>query len=399
MNLSALSLYRPVWEQGAKRLAGHDEDVVTLAVAAARPLAEQHPVNRVVIVTPAPDVLEGFGLGVVSRALDLAEWVPMELRVGGADAAIAALVDATFGTLVVGVDLSDQGAAAGAAFVSEGDGAVVTAAGRAVGSLPMRVRHVGVPSLSTYGDARVEREMGSAPLVERFRGEGATHVVGLSASESRRLGATPLAVPTQGAAGVIFALAAICESATDQSVRLLGLDSASVCAVDVQAAHVDVVRDERPGIPVAERPTVTESVEIPFSMPAYARAFEAKVALLYAACECGAVSFPPREHCLNCAAVGATELRPLARTGEIYTCVKVHVPIPGITGPYGLAIVSVDNSPIRVLAHVADVGGREAAIGERGHLVLRRVAIREGVPDYGYGFRSDVDSESERKSA
>ena len=80
----------------------------------------------------------------------------------------------------------------------------------------------------------------------------------------------------------------------------------------------------------------------------------------------------------------------MRRTGEIYTCVKVHVPIPGIAGPYGLAIVTLDDSPVRVLAPVADIGSREARIGERGRLVLRRLAVREGVPDYGYSFQSDL---------
>ena len=68
------------------------------------------------------------------------------------------------------------------------------------------------------------------------------------------------------------------------------------------------------------------------------------------------------------------------------------MPIPGVAGPYDLAIVALDDSPVRVLAQVADVGRRETGIGERGRLVLRRVAVREGVPDYGYAFRSEFDA-------
>ena len=75
------------------------------------------------------------------------------------------------------------------------------------------------------------------------------------------------------------------------------------------------------------------------------------------------------------------------------------VPIPGIAGPYSLAIVALDESPVRVLAQVADVGAREPAIGERGRLVLRRVAVREGVPDYGYAFQSQVTALDERRTA
>ncbi|GAB3081928.1 OB-fold domain-containing protein [Nocardioides zeae] len=400
MSVAALSLYRPVWESRGQRVAGPDEDVLTLAVAAARPLAEQHPVARVVLLTSAPDVLEGFGTGVVARALGLGDAAPVELRIGGADAALGVLLEAAAGTLVVGVDLAPGSAAAGAALMADGGGILLSEAGSVHGSLPMRVRHAGAQLAAVYGDGRVERELATAPLVERLRGEGTTYVVGASPSEAKRLGAAPLPVPTRGPAGVFFALAALGSGdAAEGAARLVALDAASGRAADVSTTSVEVLRDERPGVPVAERPSITQPVEIPFSMPAYARAFEAKIGLIAATCECGATSFPPRQLCLECGETERTTPTPLARTGEVYTYVKVHVPIPGIAGPYGLAIVSVDDTTVRVLAQVADVGAREARIGERGQLVLRRVAVREGVPDYGYAFRSDVDAVEERKSA
>ena len=400
MSVVALSLYRPVWEAGGQRLAGPDEDLLTLAVAAARPLAERHEVGRVVVLAPSPDVLEGFGTGVVARALGLHDDAPVELRVGGADATLGALVGSGAATLVVGVDLSASAAAAGAAVLGDGAGMALELAGSVHGSLPMRVRHTGSPDAAVYGDSRVERELATAPLVERLRGEGATYIVGASPSEARRLGAVPLTLPTQGPAGVFFALASLSVlDAADPTVRLVALDAASACAADVHPATVEILREERPALPAAGRPKITQPVEIPFSMPAYARAFEAKVGLMAAICTCGTVSFPPRQLCLECGETNQTVPTPLPRTGEVYTCVKVHVPIPGIPGPYVLAIISLDDSPVRVLAQVADVGGREARIGERGQLVLRRVAVREGVPDYGYAFRSEVDAAEERSSA
>jgi uncharacterized OB-fold protein len=196
---------------------------------------------------------------------------------------------------------------------------------------------------------------------------------------------------------VIFALAAL--SAAAEDVRLVALDAASACAADVGSSAVELLDDEVAAVPASQRPSITQVVEVPFSMPAYARAFEAKIGLEAAKCSCGTVSFPPRQLCLECGRSDDTTPIALPRTGEIYTSVKIHVPIPGIAGPYSLAIVALDDSPVRVLAQVADVGAREPAIGERGRLVLRRVAVREGVPDYGYAFQSEVTALEERRTA
>jgi uncharacterized OB-fold protein len=396
VNVHAVSLYRPAWEESGQRVAGPDEDVLTLAVAAARPLAQRHEVRRVVVLTPNPDVLEGFGTGVLARALGLGDDTPVELRVAGAAAALAALLEASTGSLVVGVDLSPRAAAAGAAWIGDGPGLSLNRAGSVHGSLPMRVRHTGSAEPVVYGDARVERDLATAPLVERLRGTGQISIVGTTPSEAKRLGARSVA-PTQGPAGVIHALAAL--SAVDEDARLVALDAASACAADVRSSVVEVLDEEVPAVPASQRPSITQAVEVPFSMPAYARAFEAKIGLEGARCSCGTVSFPPRQLCLECGRSGETTPIPLPRTGEIYTSVKVHVPIPGIAGPYSLAIVALDDSPVRVLAQVADVGAREPAIGERGRLVLRRVAVREGVPDYGYAFQSQVTALEERRTA
>jgi uncharacterized OB-fold protein len=54
--------------------------------------------------------------------------------------------------------------------------------------------------------------------------------------------------------------------------------------------------------------------------------------------------------------------------------------------PYSLAIVGIDDVNVRVLAGVTDAPAGSVEIGRRGELVLRRVAVRDGVPDYGYAF-------------
>jgi uncharacterized protein len=52
-----------------------------------------------------------------------------------------------------------------------------------------------------------------------------------------------------------------------------------------------------------------------------------------------------------------------------------------------LSIVSLDDSPVRVLARVTDLADDHVPIGARGRLVLRRIAVREGIPDYGYALQ------------
>ena len=55
-----------------------------------------------------------------------------------------------------------------------------------------------------------------------------------------------------------------------------------------------------------------------------------------------------------------------------------------------LAIVSRPPTTGRGLAGVTDGRPDAANIGGRGELVLRLVAVRDGVPDYGYAFRPEV---------
>jgi uncharacterized OB-fold protein len=79
-------------------------------------------------------------------------------------------------------------------------------------------------------------------------------------------------------------------------------------------------------------------------------------------------------------------LEPLPRSGEVYSCVTIHVPVPGLPTPYSLAIVQLDGVETRALVKVTGVPAGRIAIGDTGILVLRRVAIRSGIPDYGYAF-------------
>jgi uncharacterized OB-fold protein len=71
----------------------------------------------------------------------------------------------------------------------------------------------------------------------------------------------------------------------------------------------------------------------------------------------------------------------------------VHVPVPGLVSPYSLVLAELGDTGVRVLAQLTGAPPGSVAIGDRGTLVLRRVAVRSGVPDYGYGFLPAVREE------
>jgi uncharacterized protein len=386
MGVAALGLYRPVWEEDGRRLIGTDEDVTTMAVAAGRAALDGRgsQVTRVVLVTAEPDTVQGLATSVIRLGLEVGAQVPVEFRLGGGPAALEALASAQSGTLVIGVDVADD-AMAGATLLTDG-GVPVTLAGRADVSLPMRVRRVGSPANDVYADVRVERELGWAPAVRSLAPRPGFFLAGVPAREASRFGASELASSAaRGAAAPIGLLAALI--ANPAAGRLIAVDAGTATAVDVGTGTAEVREDIRPPIPATRRPALTgEQADVAFSMPAHVRAVQARVGLVAARCVCGTVSYPPRVHCLRCGRQSETQPLELSRFGEVYTAVTVWTPVPGLPGPYTLAVVSIDDSPVRVLARVTD-GADGCSIGDRGQLVLRRLAIREGVSDYGYSFQ------------
>ena len=89
--------------------------------------------------------------------------------------------------------------------------------------------------------------------------------------------------------------------------------------------------------------------------------------------------------CLN------DERIPLPRAGTVYTEATVQIPVPGLKTPYSLVIVELDGVGVRALVKVTGAEPGAVAIGDRGRLALRRVAMRSGVPDYGYAFEPETD--------
>lgn len=134
--------------------------------------------------------------------------------------------------------------------------------------------------------------------------------------------------------------------------------------------------------------TFVAGADIPISLAAYERAFEAKVrweAGKYA--DNDVLDFPPRYRVGDDGALSTLyELVPLPRTGTVYTEATVYVPVPGLRTPYSLVIVELDGVNVPALIKVTGAEPGTVGIGDRGRLALRRVAVRCGVPDYGYAF-------------
>jgi len=66
--------------------------------------------------------------------------------------------------------------------------------------------------------------------------------------------------------------------------------------------------------------------------------------------------------------------------------------VPGLKTPYALVIVELDEVGVRALVKVTGAEPDTVNIGDRGRLLLRRVALRSGVPDYGYAFQPETEA-------
>ena len=64
----------------------------------------------------------------------------------------------------------------------------------------------------------------------------------------------------------------------------------------------------------------------------------------------------------------------------------VHVPVPGLATPYTVVLAELGDTGVRTLVRLTGAPPGSVAIGDRGRMVFRRVAVRMGVPDYGYAF-------------
>lgn len=384
--LQSLATYVPCWGDERRRTAGPDEDAITMAVAAGRAAmaGASGPVDRIVLVTRDLPTLEGSAEAVLLAGLDLGHDVLATIVVGGAPTALDLAASAAPGTLVVAVDASGSAGAA-AVLVGGTEGATLEARTRTERSLPVLVRD-SQGEVFDYADPRLLRVRGVGAAMAALRLDAKPiAVAGLSAKDAAGyIDGKPAALPTTGPSSALFALASAIDA--NSSGTVAAAEQGTATATTLTAGHT--ARATHSPVPRAmpKRRSVAEA-DIKISLPAYERAFDGKVRLAAGRCsECSNLDLPQRYRCSACGAEASSSLASLPRDAVVYSAVSVHVPVPGLLTPYDLAIVDLGDSGVRLLAPVTDADPGTTAIGDSGTVVLRRIAVRAGVPDYGYAF-------------
>jgi len=386
-NVVAIGTYLPCWGSSLRRVAGDDEDAITMAVEAGRAaLTSGAGVERVVLVSRNLPLLESSNAAVLLAGLGLDPELEVDERIGGAPATLDAISSARPRTLIVGVDLEPAGAAAVITADGTSGGLQVRTAARLARSLPVRTRNA-TGAVHDYGDPRLLHERG---LIASLAAAWLDTPAGIAGVDHERtvdlcIG-DPAPLPTLGASSSVFPLAAMAE--TGRTGPLVAAEQASLSGMTVSDGTARVYRQEPPARTAPTGTDNTTGGDIPISLAAYERAFEAKTRW-----EAGRFSgsdeldFPPRYRVADDGTLATDyEMVPLPRTGTVHAETTVYLPVPGLRTPYTLVIVELDGVDIRALVKVTGVEAGTAAIGDRGRLTLRRIAVRSGVPDYGYMF-------------
>jgi len=283
-------------------------------------------------------------------------------------------------------------AGAGAVLIGRA-GARLTAVARQNRSLPTVVRaQDGLRR--DYDDPRLQREVGVKSTLTRLALDGTPVVAAVAGVKASQLGPgfqTDAATDdaTVSGAALIWVLAQAIEDA--QCGLVLAIEQSSITAAQLTPGDTAVSRDEFPAMELPKF-RFTEGNGIPISLAAYARAFEPKLRWEAAVFEekpgiDANPVFPPHDRVDSSGTLADTyRLEALPRTGTVYTHTTIRIPVPDLPTPYSIAVVQLDGSPVRALMKVTGVPAGTTRIGDAGSVVLRRVAIRSGVPDYGYSF-------------
>jgi uncharacterized OB-fold protein len=385
-NIASIGTYLPCWGTPARRVAGDDEDAITMAVEAGRAaLQSGGGVERVVLVSRNLPLLESSNAAVLLAGLGLDPELEVDERLGGAPAALDAVSSARPRTLIIGADLEPAGAAA---LLTAEDGLRVRTAARVARSLPVRTRNA-TGAVHEYGDPRLLHERGLIASLEAAWLDTPAALAGVDHERSADLCVgNPPRLPTTGASSGLFALAGMAESGTIGP--LVAVEQASLSGITISEGTASVHRHE-PTPRAMPGGVYADGAQIPISLAAYERAFEAKTrweAGKFA--DSDELDFPPRYRVADDGDLATLyELVPLPRVGTVYTEATVHMPVPGLRTPYSLVIVELDDVDVRALVKVTGAEPGSVAIGERGRLTLRRVAMRSGVPDYSYMFEPE----------
>src|ERR1700722_16862307 len=284
-HVAAIGTYLPCWGSARGRVAGGDEDAVTLAVEAGRAAidaahggelaggdlaageAGASGVQRVVLVSRELPLLEGGNAAVLLAGLGLDPEIEMSERLGGAPAALDALTSARSRTLVIAADV--QPFAGAAAALVAGSGLHVLPVARLARSLPVRTRSA-AGEVHDYGDPRLLRERGVLASLAVLAADGGEKPLALAGVDTKQAAAVcagqPPALPTTGASSALFALAALAESRSGGPLVAVGAATGRGAARGAPgpagAGQHLPARQGDPGLPRRLRPGVHG--EVPF---------------------------------------------------------------------------------------------------------------------------------------
>jgi uncharacterized protein len=390
--ITRIGTYLPAWGSATSRRLGDDEDAVSIAVAAGlAALGDDASIRAgvtvVILVSRDFPLLEGGNGAPLVGGLGLAESVGVRETIGGAPAMLDAILTAAPGTLVVGADTGrrDESSAGSSAVLCGTGGVSLVQSGRVTRSMPTSTRD-GDGHRTDYADPRLLRERGLVESMSRLGNPKPVAAAGLGARDAASwCVGTPPALLTLGASATGFALAALVEQGA--TGPLLAAEQATLTLAELGAGTAIVTRDELAPKP---RPDgkLAPGASVSISLSAYDRAFDAKLRLEAASCTtCGTLSYPPRHRCIECGSEAPTKLVALPRDAEIYTQATIRVPVPGLVSPYTLTLVELGDTGVRTLVRLTGAAPGSTAIGDRGRMVFRLVAVRQGVPDYGYAFQ------------
>ncbi|MCV7177812.1 OB-fold domain-containing protein [Mycolicibacterium sphagni] len=394
--MESIGTYLPTWhtqgDKGIRRVRGHDEDALTMAVAAGRAADPEGTAQRVVFVSRDFPLIEGGNAAVLLAGLSLGADLPVAEVLGNGPAVVDEILGARPGTLVIAADDSPTTVGAGAVLVGE-RGATLRFVARHTGSLPVIARRPDGTE-HRYRDPRLQREVGIKSTLGRLALPTESVAVAVCGATQSDLGGTlTVRVATTerqpSAAGMVRALADAIEA--DREGLVIGLEQACVTVADLTRGAVRLCRDERPSIALPASRSA-EGNGIPISLAAYARAFDPKLRWEAAVFDeqpgiDAQPQFPPRAR-VSSTGILATDYRcqALPRTGTVHSHTTIFLPVPDLHSPYSLALVALDDSPVRVLLKVTGVPAGKVRIGEAGSIVLRKIATRAGIPDYGHAF-------------
>ena len=273
--VASIGTYLPCWGTAERRVPGDDEDAITLAVEAGR-AALQSRSRRSNASSWSAGTSRCWKAAMprcCSAGLGLDPELEVTERLGGAPATLDALSSARPRTLVIGVDLEPAGAAAAAHGRSAGCRCAPPPAWRAAcRSDPQchRRRH-------DYGDPRLLHERGLVASLAAAWLDTPAAVAGVDDEHAADLClGNPPPLPTTGASSGLFALAGDGRGRNHRTARRRRAGQPVGYHGQRRASPPCIGASRRPrDMPAGHiRPT---ALEIPISLAAYERAFEAKL--------------------------------------------------------------------------------------------------------------------------